>query len=591
MHSRPPILDTKTGFKIFKTLVAVIVFSLFFFQATKIFAVTESDCLNKSPSQLSAGEMDECINTILPRIAAAYAPAQEKNKENLTNLKRQIDGLTQRIASISNQLKQTEVEIRERGEDLAYTKAIFDEKARGHYTFLRLYDPITPFLFSDKAADVFQEIVLRQKAADSNRQTMEEYATELSSLKNDRENLEKNKTSLASLQKKVSEDAKFLEGEVAKVDTYLSVVSAKQQEILNAKSGSFMISVGDVELADDYNASIRGFRELAPGGSFAVFSLGGYTHRKGMSQYGAKGRALAGQAYDGILRAYYNFDGYEDRSGITIKVNNGNGVNKGSIIWTGSLDEYVKRIYEVPSSWPEASLQAQAIAARTYALAVTGGGVGTICATQNCQVFKTTPKGGSWDSAVNSTAGKVMVSGGSPIKAYFSSTTGGYLFDKGWDTDGGGGSDLINRAYEAKGGSPWLYKAWYRQGASSSGATCGVGDPWLNNEEFTDIVNAAIVLKSGNDDKIVPTTSCVGGGGGYSYAELRAKGGVNSVSSVVVIQGDGVTTKVTVNGNITLTGLEFKRAFNLRAPGYLRIPQGLGFGSSTDFAFFNIEKK
>jgi hypothetical protein len=66
--------------------------------------------------------------------------------------------------------------------------------------------------------------------------------------------------------------------------------------------------------------------------------------------------------------------------------------------------------------------------------------------------------------------------------------------------------------------------------------------------------------------------------------ELRGKGGVSSVSSVTVSQGNGVTNEVTINGTIHLSGAEFKQGFNLRASGYLMIPQ-------KGFAFFNIEKK
>ena len=65
---------------------------------------------------------------------------------------------------------------------------------------------------------------------------------------------------------------------------------------------------------------------------------------------------------------------------------------------------------------------------------------------------------------------------------------------------------------------------------------------------------------------------------------VETKGGLSSVSSVSVTQGNGNTTTVNINGNISLTGNEFKQAFNLRAPGYLMIPQ-------KGFAFFNIEKK
>lgn len=535
----------------------------------------------------------DCQISQIQREIDALSPAQQKNKEDLAGLNKQVADLNLRILSLGKQLTGLEYQIDKREEDLAFTKEIFDEKTRNHYTFLRLYDPITPFLFSDSASDAFREISLRQKAADEDRKTVEQYVADISKLKSDKESLQKNKVSLSALQSQVADKQKFLAGEVSKVDSFLAVLSSKQQEILAAKAGSFITSVGDVELADDFNASIKGFRDSAPVGSFAVFSFGAYTHRKGMSQYGARGRANASKGYDEILKAYYDFSGYEDKGGITIKVNNGNGVNKGSVIWTGNLDEYIKRIYEIPASWPSATLEAQAIAARSYVLAVTNNGAGTICANEYCQVFKTQPKGGNWESAVNSTAGKVMVSGGQPVKAYFSSTTGGYLASKGWDTtDGNGGGNFIDRAWEGKGGSPWLYKAWYRKGYTSSGATCAKSNPWLTNEELADLVNAALALKKPEVDRgrIVPT-SCFGGNP-YSMDELRnVANGISTVSSVSVLQGNGATNEVVINGSIRLTGLEFKKGFNLRAPGYLRIPQGIDFGSSTDFAFFNIEKK
>lgn len=570
------------------TLLITICYSVF-----TVRAVSESDCLNKSVSDLSQSEMDQCINVILPRIASSYAPAQEKNKAELANLKKQIDSLNVRINAISKELVNKENNIKLREKDVAYAQNILNEKAVSQYVSARLYDPLITFFMNTDALSAFKALKVKELVAEEDRKTIQKYSEEIINLKNDKESLEKNKISLASLQKKVSSDAEFLEKEVGKVESFLTAISAKQQEILDAKSGSFITSVGDSELADDYKASIKGFRESAPSGSFAVFSFGGYTHRKGMSQYGARGRAENGKNYDEILKAYYSFSNYEDKSGVTIRVNNGKGINTGSVVWTGSLEEYVKRIYEVPSSWPNATLQAQAIAARTYALAVTNNGSSTICATTNCQVFKSTPKGGNWENAVNSTTGKVMISSGQPIKAFFSSTTGAYTYDKGWDTtDGNGGSNFIDKAYEKLGGSPWLYKAWYRQGYTSGGATCGGhDDPWLTNEEFTDIVNAALVLRNGNDSRIIPVVSCPSGGNPYSYSEMKQKGGVNSVTSVSVSQGNGVTNNININGNINLTGLEFRKAFNFRAPGYIKIPQGEDFGGPSDLAFFNIEKK
>ena len=517
----------------------------------------------------------QCQIDALQREINALSPAQEKNKADLANLNKQLADLNSKISNLTKQLGELEKQITKREEDLAFTKAIFDQKAEEHYRFMRLYDPITPFLFSDNASAAFREIVLRQKAADEDRKTMDQYSQNLSSLKSDKDNLEKNKVSLSSLQKQVSEKQKFLAGEVAKVDTYLGSLSAKQQELLAAKSGSFIASVGDSELADDYNASIKGFREAAPSGSFAVFSFGAYTHRKGMSQYGARGRAQSGKNYSQILDAYYSKTPINKDTGGTISVSGVGSVN--------FEDYYLMGIAEMPSSWNMEALKAQAVAARTYAYRYRIEGK-TICTTESCQVFKKSKADNppdAWKQAVQQTRGQIL----DGVVTYYSSTLGGYSTTSCWDTtDGGGGSNFFDKSYEKIGGSPWAYKAWYRQGYTASGATCGQGDPWLNNEEFTDIVNAAIVLKNGADSRVTSTSTSCWGGNPYSYDELRQKGGVNSVSSVLVSQGTGTTNEVTINGTIHLSGAEFKQAFNLRAPGYLMIPQ-------KGFAFFNIERK
>ncbi|KKU48742.1 MAG: Stage II sporulation protein [Candidatus Woesebacteria bacterium GW2011_GWF2_46_8] len=507
----------------------------------------------------------------------ALSPAHEKNKQELANLKKQLDDLKRRIASISTQLRNVESEISQREEDMAFAQRILDEKALSQYIDSRLYDPILSILSASDASEAFRRIKIREIVADEDRKTVEKYAQDLLKLREDKENLEKAKASLASLQNQVNEKAKFLEGEVAEVETYLASLSAKQQEILAAKSGSFIVSVGDSELADDYNASIRGFREAAPSGSFAAFSFGGYTHRKGMSQYGARGRAQNNQNYRDILKAYYGKEPVAKDTSGTISVSG-----------YGNLDfetTYLWGIAEMPSSWHPEALKAQAVAARTYAYRYKIEGK-TICTTEACQVFRKSKADNppnEWKQAVIDTRGQVL----EDVVTYYSSTAGGYLTTMGWDTtDGGGGSNFFDKTYEKLGGSPWAYKSWYRKGYSSSGDSCGRGNPWLSNEEFTDIVNAAVALKENKGDKsrITPTTTSCWGGNPYSYSELRSIGGVNSVSSVVVTQGNGSTTQVIINGLPAFSGDEFKTAFNLRAPGYLMIPQ-------KGFAFFNIERK
>src|SRR5690606_7259005 len=106
----------------------------------------------------------------------------------------------------------------------------------------------------------------------------------------------------------------------AEVSGKIAELSAKQQKILNARGGTFTTSVGDVPLTDDPNASPGYDPGFSP--AFGAFSFGAYTHRNGMSQYGAKARADNGQDYKQILSAYFPGkevkEGYGEPSTITV---------------------------------------------------------------------------------------------------------------------------------------------------------------------------------------------------------------------------------------------------------------------------------
>ena len=98
-------------------------------------------------------------------------------------------------------------------------------------------------------------------------------------------------------------------------------------------------------------------------------------------------------------------------------------------------DEYLWGVSEVPSSWPEAALQAQAIASRTYAMSKAG----IYRASCDCDLYgeisdqsflgyaKETEKGWGqfWKVAVTNTAGLTITQEGKPITAYFGSSSGG----------------------------------------------------------------------------------------------------------------------------------------------------------------------
>ena len=101
-------------------------------------------------------------------------------------------------------------------------------------------------------------------------------------------------------------------------------------------------------------------------------------------------------------------------------------------------DEYLYGLGEVPSSWTEAAMQAQAIAGRSYAVRKTANRSGC-----NCQIYATTvdqafvgyskeiaTMGDRWVAAVNATivdanTALVVQYNGSTISTYYSSSTGG----------------------------------------------------------------------------------------------------------------------------------------------------------------------
>ena len=567
----------------------IIIFSLFF--ALVAFRFTFSIFSQGCP----ATDYD-CQIAELQREYDSRKDAHEKNKSDLASFQKQLVSLQNQIIGIDKKLKDTEKEIYQREIDLGVQEELLSVRLREMYKRGREFNFLTVLLSSRSISDLSSGLALRRTAAEQDWLIISMISEKILSLKRDKETLQKNQTSLASLKKQVDSQVNFLAGEVEKTESFFSQIKAKQQALLALKEGGFSTSVGDVPPADDPASR----PDYNPGFSpaFAVFSFGA-PHRKGMSQYGAYGRAKSGQSAEDILRAYYG--------GVELKKDYSTGINiRVQGYGTVDIETYVKRIYEMPSSWGDnggfEALKAQAVAARSYALAYTNNGSGSICATESCQVYKPANKGGKWDEAVNATRGWVLVAGGKPFSAWYASTAGGYTFSYSysghstpglWDTPSGKGG-WTDQAYEKIASSPWFYKAWYRL---RSGGGCGRSHPWLTQEEFTDILNALLVYK-GDSGSVTHLTSqdaksCYGQDIGdiWDRAKLREEasryggpiGSVNS-SPEVVYSNDGYTARVyfeTDRGRKEFSGEDFKYIFNLRAPGAISIKSSL----------FNIMKK
>lgn len=524
------------------------------------------------------------INKALQDSINATAPLQSK----LDDLNSQIDGIKDTVNGIEISLAQKKKDISESYKKMAKQQEILNATIKDYYIKSYYNSPLLILLSSSSVTEFTQILGLQKANADRDKAIITNIAVTILDLQTKQKELEAKEVSLTSLKANLDTQSAQLDKIVGGAKAYQTTLSNQlaslnsiQQNILSARLSGLNIPLFAYNTQGGCSSDIG--KDPGFSNKFGFFSYG-VPNRVGLNQYGAWGRAKAGQGHEDILRAYYTFDSIESRSA-TINVE-GHG--------SYSLDDYVKRVYEVPDSWTDnnmAALKAQAIAARSYALAYTNNGAGSICTTEQCQVFKPEPKGGNWEQAVNATSGQVMVKGGNAIKAWFSSTHGGYIHsssDIGWsatdwtknaqDTTSNVSSfsDLNSKAYDKD--SPWFYCDWGSRSSYNKTA-------WLKPEEVADIVNVLLLAQKDSStvnhlyqtDKPNPAGTDTWDAGKVRQ-ELSSRGisAYNNVSNISISAdfGSGKTSNVGVSGDAgtaSFSGSDFKNYFNLRAPANIQI--------------------
>jgi peptidoglycan hydrolase-like amidase len=517
-------------------------------------------------------------------------------KKESTNLQSKIAQAKATILKMEGQINDLGLKLIDKESDLEVQKVLLSQRVRKYYINTKKYNPLMIFFASTESTSLLRQYSWYQAIISQDRATIVTYVNDITKLNQNKINLEAEKVKLSAFKKSIESRFGFLAGEIKKAETYKAELSAKQQTLIAEKTAMFNTSVGDVSSSDDPASRADYNPGFSP--AFAVFSFGA-PHRKGMSQYGAFGRAKNGQGYEAILKAYYG----------DIKVEKID--SPGSIKTTvGTLpfeENYLVGIAEMPSGWGDQggyeALKAQAIAARTYAINSTNNLSGTICVTEACQVYSRSRYNspGQWKQAVEDTRGLVVKSNktGKVFSTMYASTAGGSLMSytssdhstpQVWDTKCGNQSCWPGESYEKIAGSSWYYKGWYK---TRSNAAYGRSHPWLNQEEFSDIINAVIYNSKTNDSShLSQINNCIGScdPNAWSRDELRRqvgdKGGpVSTINSVSVDYSTGGYTQTvrvsTDKGDFNFNGAEFKDIFTLRAPGAL----------TAKSALFNIEKK
>ncbi len=146
---------------------------------------------------------------------------------------------------------------------------------------------------------------------------------------------------------------------------------------------------------------------------------------------------MLGRADNGVRDGLY-------RGAIEIRTSAGSGLNAINAL---AMEDYLLGVVpsESPSSWPAAALQAQAVVARSYALAsnVNGKGFNQYADTRS-QVYRGyLGEAPSTTSAVAATAGQIVTYAGTVATTFFFSTSGGY-------------TENIENAFVGSQPRPWL---------------------------------------------------------------------------------------------------------------------------------------
>jgi len=151
-------------------------------------------------------------------------------------------------------------------------------------------------------------------------------------------------------------------------------------------------------------------------------------HGVGMSQDGALGYAQHGWTDAAILAHYY--------TGTTLGPAPASSVIKvleGSKVVAVPLERYVRGVVaaEMPSSWPLAALEAQAIASRTYALTDDAGGSRfDVYSDTRSQMYEgKAAETAASNAAVAATAGQIVLYQGKPVTTYYFASSGGMTED------------------------------------------------------------------------------------------------------------------------------------------------------------------
>jgi stage II sporulation protein D len=213
------------------------------------------------------------------------------------------------------------------------------------------------------------------------------------------------------------------------------------------------------------------------------------------------------------------------RGSLEFRPNGSGGVYTVNVV---GLDDYVQGVVaaEMPSTWSAQALDAQAVAARTYAITTdVSGGFFNLYPDTRSQMYRgVAAETASTDAAVAATSGQIVTYNGAPAVTYFFASSGGYTenVEDAWP---GATPDPWLRGvpdpYDGAGGDP--YHHWTRQMSMATAA-----------KDLGKLVKGKLVgikvTKTGASPRIM-TANVIGTGGTVSVTGSQLEGAFGLLST------------------------------------------------------------
>lgn len=250
------------------------------------------------------------------------------------------------------------------------------------------------------------------------------------------------------------------------------------------------------------------------------------------------------------------FKGYKYYGGFQYTRAQGNDI---TVINYVDIDDYAAGViaYEMSSSWPVEALKAQAVCARSYAVACNNHQTFDVCPTTSCQVYKGVYTGANEEiirQAVDETSGQCIYYNGEVVSAYFHSSDGGAT-ESAYNTWGSEKAYLVGKVdpYEQETSNPnakWTYyftlddlsDILNNNGYSNNGIAAVKVSQYsasgnVNELTFT-TQNGNIITVTGDDTRAIFESSSSGRFFSRHYTIVAPGEAVDSVSSTTLLIND-----------------------------------------------------